>query len=185
MTALALAGYSIGLTGYAAIKVLSPAFYALDDAKTPMIIAIASIAVNAVASFFFRDWLSNFGVTPETPHGYGHVGVALATSTVALVNFFALAVFMRKRIERLNGREIFSSFVRIAAASLAMSVVCYFSYHFLNNFFAVRTLVAKIIEAFAPIILGGVTFIVAAKLLGVSELEKLFKIFSRRLGLNR
>jgi hypothetical protein len=64
-------------------------------------------------------------------------------------------------------------------------VVCYFSYHFLNNFFAVRTLVAKIIEAFAPIILGGVTFIVAAKLLGVSELEKLFKIFSRRLGLNR
>ena len=40
MTAWALAGYSIGLTGYAAIKVLSPAFYALDDAKTPMIIAL-------------------------------------------------------------------------------------------------------------------------------------------------
>lgn len=185
MTALALAGYSIGLTGYAAIKVLSPAFYALDDAKTPMIIAVASIAVNAVASFFFRDWLSNFGVTPETPHGYGHVGVALATSTVALVNFFALAVFMRKRIQRLNGREIFSSFARIAAASLVMSAVCYFSYHFLNNFFAVRTLVAKIIEAFVPIILGGVTFVVAAKLLGVSELEKLFNTFSRRLGFSR
>ncbi|HSU26551.1 MAG TPA: murein biosynthesis integral membrane protein MurJ, partial [Pyrinomonadaceae bacterium] len=110
MTALALAGYSIGLTGYAAIKVLSPAFYALDDAKTPMIIALASIVVNAAASFLFRDWLSNFGVTPETPNGYGHVGVALATSTVALVNFFALALFMRKRISRLNGREIFSSF---------------------------------------------------------------------------
>ena len=40
MTAWALGGYTIGLTGYAAIKVLSPAFYALDDAKTPMIIAI-------------------------------------------------------------------------------------------------------------------------------------------------
>ncbi|MGH9821389.1 MAG: murein biosynthesis integral membrane protein MurJ, partial [Pyrinomonadaceae bacterium] len=107
MTALALAGYSIGLTGYAAIKVLSPAFYALDDAKTPMMIAIASIGVNAVASYFFRDWLANYGVTPETPNGYGHVGVALATSTVALVNFFALALFMRKRINRLNGKEIF------------------------------------------------------------------------------
>ncbi|MEP6789413.1 MAG: murein biosynthesis integral membrane protein MurJ, partial [Acidobacteriota bacterium] len=45
MTAVALAGYSIGLTGYAAIKILSPAFYALNDAKTPMIIAIASIGV--------------------------------------------------------------------------------------------------------------------------------------------
>ncbi|MDQ3087783.1 MAG: murein biosynthesis integral membrane protein MurJ, partial [Acidobacteriota bacterium] len=42
MTALALAGYAVGLTGYAAIKVLSPAFYALDDAKTPMIIALCS-----------------------------------------------------------------------------------------------------------------------------------------------
>ncbi|HXG85471.1 MAG TPA: murein biosynthesis integral membrane protein MurJ, partial [Pyrinomonadaceae bacterium] len=90
MTAWALAGYSIGLTGYAAIKILSPAFYALNDAKTPMIIGVCSIGVNALASYFFRDWLANFGVSPEHPSGYGHVGVALATSTVALVNFFAL-----------------------------------------------------------------------------------------------
>jgi len=88
MTAYALAGYSIGLTGYAAIKVLSPAFYAMDDAKTPMIIALASIVVNSVACYFFREWLSAYG--------FGHVGVALATSIVALVNFFALALLMRK-----------------------------------------------------------------------------------------
>jgi len=79
MTAIALAGYSIGLTGYAAIKILSPAFYALNDAKTPMIIAISSIAVNFIGSYILREWLSHYGVTPETPHGYGHVGVALAT----------------------------------------------------------------------------------------------------------
>src|SRR4051812_31257 len=182
MTALALAGYSIGLTGYAAIKVLSPAFYALDDAKTPMIIALASIVVNAVASFFFRNWLSGVGVTPESPSGYGHVGVALATSTVALVNFFALALFMRHRIKRLNGREIFSSFARIAAASAVMSAVCYFSYHLLNNFFAVKTLIVKVVEAFGPIVLGGLTFLVAAKLLRISELEKLYGMFARRLG---
>jgi len=182
MTALALAGYSIGLTGYAAIKVLSPAFYALDDAKTPMMIALASIVVNAVASFFFRDWLSNFGVTPETPHGYGHVGVALATSTVALVNFFALAVFMRKRIQRLNGREIFSSFIRIAAASAVMSVVCYASYQFLLHSLGLGRLWAKAIEALVPVVAGGLTFFIAAKLLGVSELEKLYRTFARRLG---
>jgi putative peptidoglycan lipid II flippase len=181
MTALALAGYSIGLTGYAAIKVLSPAFYALDDAKTPMIIALASIVVNAAASFLFRNWLSNYGVTPEAPSGYGHVGVALATSTVALVNFFALAVFMRRRIKRLNGREVFNSFARIAAASLIMSVVCYFSFHFLTNYFAVKTLVIKLIEAFVPIALGGLSFLVAAKLFRIKELEKLFEIFARRL----
>ena len=182
MTALALAGYSIGLTGYAAIKVLSPAFYALDDAKTPMIIALGSILVNAVASYLFRNWLSGVGVSPDSPSGYGHVGVALATSTVALVNFFALAVFMRHRIKRLNGREVFSSFVRIAAASLVMSAVAYFSFRLLTNYFAVKTLVVKLIEAFVPIGLGGLSFLIAAKLLRIKELEKLFDIFARRFG---
>jgi len=181
MTALALAGYSIGLTGYAAIKVLSPAFYALNDAKTPMIIAIASIAVNALASFFFREWLSHFGVSDATPHGYGHVGVALATSTVALVNFFALAIFMRKRISRLNGREVFASFARIAAASVVMSVVCWSSYRFLHGLFSGKSLRSDVIEAFVPIIVGGLTFLLAAKLLGVTELERLYNSFARKL----
>lgn len=181
MTALALAGYSIGLTGYAAIKVLSPAFYALDDAKTPMIIAVASIGVNALASFLFRDWLAHYGVTPETPSGYGHVGVALATSTVALVNFFALALFMRRRIKRLNGREVLSTFIRIAIASVVMSVICYFSYHLLLGRLGIGSIVVKLIEAFVPITLGGVTFLLIAKLLGVKELDQAFGAIRRKL----
>jgi putative peptidoglycan lipid II flippase len=183
MTALALAGYSIGLAGYAAIKVLSPAFYALDDAKTPMIIALASIVVNALGSYYFRDWLSHYGVTPETPHGYGHVGVAFATSTVALVNFVALAVFMRRRIARLNGRVIASSFLRIAAASAIMSAVCYGVYYFLHSMLYSRSsLLEHAIEAFVPIAVGAAAFLIAAKLLGVSELEKLYGGLRRKLA---
>ncbi|MGZ9215251.1 MAG: murein biosynthesis integral membrane protein MurJ, partial [Candidatus Binatia bacterium] len=45
-TANALAAYAVGLAGYGAIKVLSPAFYALNDARTPMLISLGSIAVN-------------------------------------------------------------------------------------------------------------------------------------------
>ena len=181
MTSLALAGYSIGLAGYAAIKVLSPAFYALDDAKIPMIIAVCSIAVNAVASLFFRDWLSNYGVTPETPNGYGHVGVALATSTVALVNFFALALFMKRKIKRLNGREILSGFLRIAIAAMVMSAVCYPIYLFLFNALGPRGLINQAIEALVPIAAGGAAFLIAAKLLGVKELEKLYTVLQRKL----
>lgn len=173
MTAYALAGYSIGLTGYAAIKILSPAFYALGDAKTPMIIAIASIAVNALASYLFRNWLMDFG--------YGHVGVALATSSVALVNFFALAIFMRGKIKRLNGREIFSSFIRIAFASAIMSVVCYFSYYFLHQQFGGKGFFYKLIEAFIPIGLGGIIFIMSAKLLQIDEVNKIYNNLARRL----
>ncbi|HEY0457694.1 MAG TPA: murein biosynthesis integral membrane protein MurJ [Pyrinomonadaceae bacterium] len=173
MTAYALAGYSIGLTGYAAIKVLSPAFYAMDDAKTPMIIALASIVVNALASFLFRNWLSAYG--------YGHVGVALATSIVALVNFFALALLMRKKIDRLNGREIISAFSRIAVASGVMSAVCWFSYHFLHAQLGGKGFLFKAIECFVPIGLGAVVFFVAAKLLKVREIDRLYNAFARKL----
>jgi putative peptidoglycan lipid II flippase len=173
MTALALAGYSIGLTGYAAIKILSPAFYALDNAKTPMIIAIASIFVNAVASFLFRDLL--------TPYGYGHVGVALATSSVALVNFFALALMMRRRIGRINGREIISAFLRIAFASAIMSAVCYFTYYFLHRQFGGKAFLTNAVECFVPIILGAVVFVLMAKILKIGEIDKLYNAFARKL----
>ncbi len=182
MTAIALVGYSIGLTGYAAIKILSPAFYALNDAKTPMIIAIASIGVNFLGSYFMREWLSHYGVSPETPHGYGHVGVALATSIVALVNFFALALIMRKRVKRLNGRDIFLSFMKIAAASAVLSAVCYASYRFLIDEFGAATLSLRLVEAFVPIALGGIAFVIVAKLLRVTELEQAFGMVRRKLG---
>ncbi len=174
MTALALAGYAVGLTGYAAIKVLSPAFYALDDAKTPMIIALCSIAVNALASYGFRQVLDNYG--------YGHVGVALATSSVALVNFFALALMMRKRISRIDGGEIIAAFIKIAVASAIMSAVCYFSYYFLANQFGEKTLISKFVEALVPIALGGMTFLLMAKVLRVEEVSKLYNALARKLG---
>jgi len=174
MTAYALAGYSIGLTGYAAIKVLSPAFYAMNDAKTPMIIALASIVVNGVGCYFLREWLSLYG--------YGHVGVSLATSLVALVNFFALAFLMRRKINRLNGREILSAFTRIAIASAVMSVFCYFSYHFLHAQFGGKGFTFKLIECFVPIGLGGIVFLIMAKILKVNEIDKLYNAFARKLG---
>jgi putative peptidoglycan lipid II flippase len=174
MTAYALAGYSIGLTGYAAIKVLSPAFYAMDDAKTPMIIALASILVNTLASYFFLRLFA--------PYGFGHIGVALSTSIVALVNFFALVLLMRKKIKRLNGREIISGFTRIAVASAVMSAVCWFSYSFLHAQFGGKSFTFKAIECFVPIGLGGIVFFVMAKLLKVKEIDKLYNAFARKLG---
>jgi putative peptidoglycan lipid II flippase len=181
MTAWALAAYSIGLAGYAAIKVLSPSFYALDDARTPMWISVASIAVHAPTSFGMMTLLSTVGVSPERPNGFGHVGVALATSTVAIVNFIALIWFMRRRIKRLNGRDIVSSLLRIVVASAAMSAVAYFSYQVLTASLGDKTLVIRLVEAFVPIALAGVTFIAAAKILKIDELEKMQKALTTRL----
>ncbi|HEX8398728.1 MAG TPA: murein biosynthesis integral membrane protein MurJ [Pyrinomonadaceae bacterium] len=174
MTAWALTGYTIGLTGYAAIKILSPAFYALDDAKTPMIISLCSIIVNGIASYVFREALM--------PYGFGHVGVALATSSVALVNFFALAFLMRGRINGIEGGKILASFVKIAIAAAIMSAVSWFAYFFLHQTFGAANLIFKLIEVLIPIALGGICFIVVAKLLRVSELESAYNAFARKFG---
>jgi putative peptidoglycan lipid II flippase len=182
MTAWALAAYSIGLAGYAAIKVLSPAFYALDDAKTPMYISLASILVHVPSSFGLMMLLSHVGVSPERPNGYGHAGVALATSVVATVNFIALVIYMRRRIKRMNGRDIFTSFAKIVAASAVMSAVAYGSYYLLTNYFGDKGLTVRLIEAFVPIGLAGIAFLIAAKLLRVSELEQIFGTLRRKLG---
>jgi putative peptidoglycan lipid II flippase len=181
MAAWALAAYSIGLTGYAAIKVLSPSFYALDDAKTPMYISVASIMVHIVTSYSMMRLFSTIGVTPERPNGYGHVGVALATSAVATVNFFALAFFMRKRINRIEGRRIFSSFIRILLASAALSTAGYFSYLWLFKTFGAQGLHLRLIEAFAPIAIGGLVFVAMAKLLKVKELDQFVNAIGGRL----
>ncbi|MCC6452150.1 MAG: murein biosynthesis integral membrane protein MurJ, partial [Acidobacteria bacterium] len=180
MTAMALVGYSIGLTGYAAIKILSPAFYALDDAKTPMIIALVSIIVNFVGCYFLRELLSQYGVTPETPAGYGHLGVSLATSLVALFNFTALAFLLRRKIKRLNGRSIATAFLKIALSSAVLSLVCYASYHFLVARYGSQGFKLHLVEAFVPIALGGASFVVCAMLLRVHELHQLYGMISKR-----
>jgi putative peptidoglycan lipid II flippase len=172
MVAAALAAYSVGLAGYAAIRVLSPAFYALDDARTPMIVSLISIAINFVASYFFMRWF--------TVYGYGHAGLALSTSCVALINFSALVLLMRRRIKRLEGRRIFSSFTRIALASAALSAASYLAYRWLFDLMGGRGLGARLIEAFVPIIIGGVVFFAAARLLRVRELDQAVQAIAGR-----
>jgi putative peptidoglycan lipid II flippase len=182
MTAWSLGAYSIGLAGYAAIKVLSPSFYALDDAKTPMYVSIGSVLVHAPTSFGLMYLLSQVGVTAERPNGYGHVGVALATSAVALVNFLALTFLMRRKIGRLNGREIVTALLKIAVAAAVMSAVCYFSYQYLTAYFVEKGFVVRLIEAFVPIGLGGLTFLTAAKALRIGEIEQVIASLRRKLA---
>src|SRR5262249_60730409 len=51
----------------------------------------------------------------------GHVGLACSTSAVALVNFALLLVLMRKRLGRIEGRQLASSTIRISLATAAMA----------------------------------------------------------------
>lgn len=104
----ALTAYAIGLAGYAGIKVLAPAFYALDDARTPMLVSIVSIVVNLTLNWTLVHVL-----------GLGHVGLALSTSAVALGNFVLLYLFLRRRIGPFGGR-LGATLLRIVVATAVM-----------------------------------------------------------------
>jgi len=158
-TALALACYSIGLAGYAAIKILAPAFYALNDARTPMLVSLASILINlAVAS------------TMVKLAGLGHLGLALSTSAVALFGSAVLFILIRKRIGRMHGRALGASVAKILAASAAMGVVCYFSSRGMHLWLGAGK-VGQLADLAASLPLGVAVYYTLCRALRVAELE--------------
>ena len=110
-TAFALSCYAIGLAGYAGLKVLTPAFYALKDSRTPMLLGLCSIAVNYAAASATMRFTK-----------LGHAGLALTTSTVAIFSFAGLFWILRNRVGGIHGRELFSSTSRIAVAAMGMGM---------------------------------------------------------------
>jgi putative peptidoglycan lipid II flippase len=93
-TALALQAYSVGLAGYAAIKVLTPCFFALGAPRTPLRISLIGIAINLALNILNAKVL-----------GLGHAGLALVTSVVALVNFLQLMAALSKRVDLGGARQ--------------------------------------------------------------------------------
>ena len=112
-SAVALAAYSVGLTGYAAIKILGPAFYALGDARTPAMISVASVAVNLAL-----NW------TAVRVLGLGHGGLALATASVALWNAGWLFFRLQRRIGGFPA-GLGATVLRSGAAAALMGATCH------------------------------------------------------------
>jgi putative peptidoglycan lipid II flippase len=158
-TALALSCYALGLAGYSALKVLNPAFYALHDARTPMIVSLLSIAVNYLTvSLMFRHT------------GLGHAGLALSTAAVATFGGVALFVILRNRIHGIYGRNLIESIWKIAAASAVMGVAVFLSSHGIEGWLGDGRL-GRLVDLGCSIPLGLVVFYAACRVLRVSELE--------------
>lgn len=158
-TAIALSCYAAGLAGYSLTKILAPAFYALDDGRTPMLVSVASVAVNAAAAFAFVRWA-----------GFGHAGLALSVSLVALSSAAALFELLRRRLGGLGGARLAGSTVRIAAASAAMGIVCALAAAALP---VPVTRAAHALRLALVVPLGVAVFYAAGRALRIPELETL------------
>jgi putative peptidoglycan lipid II flippase len=173
-TAVALSCYAVGLFGYAAVKVLNPAFYALGDARTPMAMSLFSIAIN-------------LGMVSTLIHGVGMgvAGLALTTSAVALFNFVTLFWILRNKVGGIHGRELVRGFLRVAAASAAMGAAIWVSTTVMTANVG-TTQLARLADLAVSMPLGLTVFYTACKLLGVDELDMAISAFvtpiKRRLG---
>ncbi len=157
-TALALSCYALGLGGYSALKVLTPAFYALNDSRTPMLVGLASILINyGVALAMVRS-----GVL-------GHAGLAVATSAVAVFGFLAQFWILRGRLGGLHGRTLMASVIRILAASAVMGAVISVTSGGIQAWMGV-TRTARLADLAVSIPVGAGTFWAVCRLLQVPEL---------------
>ena len=107
MTAGVLQAYAIGLAGYAAIRLLTPCFYALDLPRTPMRIVLIGIGVNLALNFLNM-----------TVFHLGTAGLALAASCVCLANVSQLAFSLSRRVDFGGMGEWAGYLARVLAASV-------------------------------------------------------------------
>ena len=169
-TAAALRFYAIGLAGYAGVKVLAPAFYAINKRHLPMVVSLISIAVN-----FGLNWLFTFHL------GLGHRGLALSTSFVAITNFLLLYAMMRRHTGRLETGAMLATLGKIALAGAVLAVVCLAAQRFL---LLPATHGWKLIfEVLLTIAVGAGAFFGTAYLLRVAEVHDVVTMVRRRLKL--
>ena len=156
-TAHIMQAFTLGLAGYSAIKIIAPTFYAFGDSRTPMFVALFSIVVNAGLDYVFAKVLD-----------MKTAGLALSTSCVALVNFFLLLVLMRRRIGRIEGRQLLIACLRITGAALAMTAAAY----------GVHTLLAfnRYLDVAGSMVVALLVFGAACKLLRVEEFGELLGV---------
>jgi len=166
----ALQFYAIGLCGYAALKVLVNAFYAIDRRKTPMVVSFLAVVLNLVLNWIFTMHL-----------GWGHRGLAFSTACVATSNFLILYVLMRAHLGTLESRAMLALLARIAVAAAALFAVSWAGSHFLLADWAVQAFWPKLVSLLLVISVGAAAFFFTASALGISEVHDITRAVRRRL----
>lgn len=164
ITASALGLFIVSLVFQSLIPLLTRAFYAYQDTKTPVITSIVTVVINIAASILFaKVW------------GMGILGLALSFSLANIINALLLLYYLNRRIipGMFAFRQLAPFVIKTIAASGAMGVVI----------FGVQTILSSLgngkamllISSISAVILGGLVFLAIAKWLQIREVEEIWK----------
>jgi len=156
MTAQALSYYSLGLLAYAINKVLTGAFYALRDTRTPVVLAAEAVGVNVLMCLGLM-WPLRIG------------GLALAAALSNTMNTYRLARRMETRLALPLLQPAAGSLLRMTAASLFMGFGCWVVWT-MSGLIARPWLGLPLI-----VLIGLVLYMLACRILRIEELSTVFR----------
>jgi len=166
IVAWALLWYAAGMVGHSIMEILTRAFYAQHDTKTPVIIGTIAMGLNVVFSLAF---IKLFELIGWMPHG----GLALANSLATALEAAVLFVVMRKRLNGIEGSHVLRGVIPSVAGAAAMSFAIWGWLTLGQNFSAW-------ILAPLGVVIGGGIYFAALWILRVPELQYMVSGVLRR-----
>ena len=161
MTATALMFYAVGMIGMAFNEILSKSFFSLQDAKTPMVTSVASMAANVLLAVVLSQAM-----------GIG--GIALASGLAAIINAILNYIFMvKKNGKLLTGGDAADLFKMLLATGVMAAAVW-----FVQNACAGMS---RIWQVALPTLCGAAVYGVACLLLRITEVKTLTNMVLGRL----
>jgi len=167
LVAWALLWYSAGLVGHSLVEVLSRAFYALHDTRTPVIIGVGAMSLNVALSFLLTSWFRSIG-------WMAHGGLALANSAATGLESLLLLALLRKRLKGVEGRHILRGTAAALAGSAVMSLAVY-------GWLTVVPDSGGLLALLGGMGIGVLVYGLALKLLRVPELDSILALVKRKL----
>ena len=156
-TASALVAYGVGLPAIALVRPLVGAFYALENTRVPVVVAMLCVTVNILLGFALMQFMA-------------HVGLALAVSVASYINVGLLSWLLRRRLGHWSLQ--LSSSLKCAAASLVMGLGAWATA-------GTHLLWALLIPVWIVVYFG------LARALGLEEARMLIDALTRRLRRRR
>jgi putative peptidoglycan lipid II flippase len=161
MVAWALLWYALGLIGHSLVEVLSRAFYAVQDTRTPVLVGVGAMSLNIVLSILFSRWFQSLG-------WMAHGGLALANSLATGLESLILLVLVRKRLQGINGHEILNAGLISLVGSAVMGLAVY-------GFITVVPLSSRVVSLIGGVVIGVIVYALVLWLLRVPEFTSVQK----------
>jgi putative peptidoglycan lipid II flippase len=167
-TATLLQAFTLGLAGYACIKVMAPVFYALDMPRVPVMISVRAIALNAVFTFVMIKIL-----------GMGLIALPLSISFVALLNLFQLASALSKKLGSITtGTDFVGFFLKAVLLNVLFAVMLAVVHFSVGS--RIDTLPERLIYMGTAVPLLVAAYFLLANKLGFDEVDNLLEIIKRK-----